>query len=387
MSLRYKILFVAEVLHDYYASRQCKDFSIAPTLQTESFLQGHGLLYKMVGNKIIVLIKVDADDKPVISLDPGAKLSFYMQADHPHLYNFTNINYQPAQPNRYYFNNLNQAQQGSILHLSSGIHAYNNANAYAVGSFAANVSNDVFEAIKRSDNINPHDVSDAAYWVPKGKNQYVNENDLIEFANSLYQFPISADTNFTIKIFRLNIATGIYDQQVKDTEVQTFSAPQTSIQIKLHDLPAGKYRMQVNATSRDLYIDNTIRYNQVFGVIEIFNHLPATNAFSLFDVDGKSKQSTFTIAFANRSVIWKYRARTANVTAIKNGAEAFEVFTPKEYVSPRPIPLTQQPNNSISLSSSILGDIANIANPGNDRLNTIVKDGDEYYCAEKSLNY
>jgi hypothetical protein len=354
MSVKYKILFITELLHDYYANKESKDFEVMPSGETSKVLQGQGMLYKVIGNKLIVLVKVDADNKPFISFNATGRLTFYLKVHNPHFYNFTNINYKPSQPQRYYFSNLTQNKAGSTLHLSNKIALYNSANTYPVGSFAANSSGEVFEALKSNSNANQHDLNETSFWKSKGQGQFASESDLIELAPSTYNFTTTPATDFTIRIFGINTTSGVYDVQVKDTEVKTFSSPQN---------------------------------NNVFGIIEIFNRLPAANDFGLFDTAGMPKESTFTIHFANRSVIWKYLAKTTDITAVQDSVYTFTPLAPRQFISSEPIPLTEKPINTVSIRSTIFGDITSIANPVRDRLQTITKDGDTYYCAEKFLNY
>lgn len=387
MSVKYKILFVTELLHEYYANNESKDFEISPSAETAKVLAGQGMLYKVIGNKLIVLVKVNADSTPFIPFGSIGKLTFYLKVHNPHFYNFTNINYKPSQPKRYYFSNLTQNKAGSTLHLTNKIALYNNANAYPVGSLAANNSGEVFEALKSSSNANQHDVSDTLFWKSKGHEQYTSENDLIELAPSTYDFTTTPATDFTIRIFGINATSGIYDVQVKDIEAKTFSSPQSEVAVNLAGISPGKYRIQVNAESLEIYFDGFALYNNVFGIIEIFNRLPASDEFALFDSAGVPKERTFTIHFANRSVIWKYLAKTTDITAVQDPVHTFTPFAPRQFISNEPIPLTEKPINTVSIHSTIFGDITSIANPVRDRLQMITKDGDTYYCAEKFLNY
>lgn len=387
MSAKYKILYVTELLHDYYANKESKDFEIFPSAETLKVLAGHGMLYKVIGNKLVVLVRTNADNIPVISLSSIGKLTFYLKVYNSQFYNFTNINYKPSQPKCYYFSNLTQNKGISNLHLSSKIPLYNNANAYTVGSLAASNTREVFEALKSNSDFNRHDLSETFFWKSKGQEQYVSSNDLIELAASIYNVTTTPATDFTIRIFDLNPATGIYDVQVKDTDAKTFTSPQSKVAVNLAGLSPGKYRIQVNAESLEIYFDGFALYNNIFGIIEIFNHLPASDDFALFDSAGVSKESTFTIHFANRSVIWKYLAKTTDITAVQDPVHTFTPFASKQFISNEPIPLTEKPIVTVSIHSSIFGDIPSVANPVRDRLQMITKDGDTYFCAEKFLNY
>ena len=97
MNLRYKIVFSVEILHDYYADKQCEDFEIIPSSDTAAVLKGQGMLFKIIGNKLLVLAKVNESGKPVIELRSSAKLTFFMKLTNPRFTNFTNLDYQPSE--------------------------------------------------------------------------------------------------------------------------------------------------------------------------------------------------------------------------------------------------------------------------------------------------
>ena len=164
---------------------------------------------------------------------------------------------------------------------------------------------------------------------------------------------------------------------------------QSEVTVKLNGLPAGKYRLVVNGEAKEIYCDNQAALNNIFGIVEIFNHLPAASDFSLLDAADVVKQKTFTLQFASRSVIWKYLARTADITSVKDSSNSFTFSSPaaKIFTSAVPISLSEKPIKTIFLESLSLGNIMPVANPGNNRLSTITQAGDVYYCAETYLNY
>lgn len=390
MSLRYKILFSVAIMHDYYSDKFCQDIDLIPSAATAAVLKGHGMVWKQAGHKLIVLTRVDDTGKPFVKLSAAAKLSFYLRINNPHFYNFTNLSYHPAEPFRYYFSNGNQTKIDTTLYLNTKVANYNNANEYNIGSFAANPAKDVFEAIKPSNSGDAHALSDAKYWTKHGKFQYVNAADLIEITPFIYQFKAAAAaTNFTINVFGFNAANGNYDRQAMAPVNLTFDSPQTTIPVRLETLPPGKYRINVNGTDKFIFLDADAAYRDVFGVLDIINNLPAANDFALFDAAGKPKNKLFTLQFASRSVIWKYLVRTSDVTTIEDTTDSikFTSDTINQFTSDKPVPLKDKPLTTILLKSATLGDISPLANPGKDRLATIVRAGNTYLCSEMHLNY
>jgi hypothetical protein len=389
MNLNYKILFITEILHSYYAAGNSKDFEIVPSIETIQLLKNQGMMYKVVGNKLLVAVNCDALSKPLIKLNGGNKFLFYLKLLNGNFNNITNIEYKPNEVNRFYFSNINQTQIDAVLYLNKKIPAYNSATAYTPGSLAVNGIDEIFEAVKSSSNVNAHGLGETAFWNKKDKKQYATANDLIELSAAVYNFSVTPAKLFTIDIFGLNTATNIYDVAVTDTQNLTFDDMQSVVAVKLNGLPAGKYRLVVNGEAKEIYYDNQAAYGNIFGIIEIFNHLPAASDFSLLDAADVVKEKTFILQFASRSVIWKYLARTADITSVKDSSNSFTFSSPaaKIFTSVVPISLSEKPIKTFFLESATLGNITPVANPGNNRLSTIVQAGDVYYCAETYLNY
>ena len=392
MNLRYKTLFSIEIRHDYYTDSKSDDFEITPSPETVLFLKGQGILFKVIENKLIVLIRVDENDKALVDFSKSGKLTFFMKLTNPYFNNFTNLGHHPSDPEKYYFSNIYQTKIGSDLYLSSKIPVYNNTRDYPVGTLASNTSDIVFEAIKPSSNASKRALTNKDYWMSRGKVQYVNSGDIVEVTPFVYLFKTVSNTDFTVNIYTLNYDTGIYDKQVTDTLNLSFSNPQTSIPVRLEKLPKGYYRIEVNGRSRYVYTDSNAVYNNIFGIIEIFNFLPASGAFSLFNASGIAKNPLFTIRFPNRVLIWKYIAKSNDVVSVKDSRPAphklsFIALADNEFISAKPVPVSQKPLKTLSLESTALGNISAIANPGTERLGTIEIDGDTYYSAEVRLNY
>lgn len=389
MTLNYEILFITEVLNDYFSDMLCADLNIIPSDDTAKILKGHQMLYKTVGNKFVILVKVDPDTgTPVINLDAGTRLRFYVSVDNPDFINYTNINYAPLRGGKYYFSNINQNELNTVRYLTTRVALYKNTNTYSMGDLAADGSNNVYEAISGSSNTNKHGLNEKAFWLKKGIAQYVNGGDSVLLTGSSFLPSAVAATNFVINIYGLNTAANVYNN-LQLNQTQTFASAQTPATIDLSGLTAGKYRVSVNGTDSYIYLDDAVAKKNIFGVMEIFNHLPAASDFSLFDSSGLPKQSPFTIRFANRSAIWKYIARTNDITAVKDTASVytFNAVGANTFTSSVPIPFRDQPITTISIHSATLGNVTQIGNPGSNRLTLVQLGADWQYYTEKYLNY
>ena len=91
MQVTYKILFTVDIFNDYYRDGRCTDFKLMPSWETASLLKKYNMLYRMTGNRLVILVKIKDDNTPVTPIDPNTKFSFYMDLQTPAFVNFTNI--------------------------------------------------------------------------------------------------------------------------------------------------------------------------------------------------------------------------------------------------------------------------------------------------------
>ncbi|XZF12943.1 hypothetical protein ACTHGU_14240 [Chitinophagaceae bacterium MMS25-I14] len=390
MIARYKILFLVSLMHDYYADGKSADFNIVATPDTARILKAQGMMYKVVGNKLVVLVKVDDTGKTAIPFPAYKSLSFFMMIENVHFYNITNIGYQPATPYRFWFSNLNQTKTGTTLYLNNKAALYSSSGGYNIGSLAASGSGDVYEAIRASNSGNPHGLNDTAYWVNRGQVQYAGNADLVEIAGTPYPVTMPAPgTGFTVNVFSINPVTGVYDVPARDAVTQTFTEPRNVVQADLSGIPYGKYVVDVNGERRTVFLATDAPAQHVFSIIDIYNHLPPANDFALLDAVGAPKETAFTLRFANRSVIWKYFA-SGDIQSISDSGGSYSFsqdVANKCFYSDRPIPLNEKPVSTLSMMSVKFGQLTPVANPPTDRLSSIELSGETYFCVEKYLNY
>lgn len=389
MSVNYEIVFTVEMLNDYFFSHQCTALDIVPADDTVNVLKGQQMLCKTIGNKFVTISKVDDTGKPYVTLGTSTILRFYVAVNDVDFINYSNINYQPATASKYYFTNINQTKLGPVLYLNQAIDKYDDLQTYTIGNLAADNASNVFEAIKASASGNKHALTETAYWLPKGKAQFVNNKDRLMFTGSSYTAVAASATEFTINIYGLKTSNNTYSVLMRTT-TQHYGSAQTSVPVDLSGLPFGKYKVSVNTSDSFVYYDEIAVKQNILGVIEIYNHLQAGNNFSLLDASGVAKQSKFTLRFANRSAVWRYFTRTTDVDIIKDTALVYtfnSVAASKVFTSAVPIPLHERPITTISAHGTKLGNVAPLANPGVNRVNQITQNGELYYCIEKHLNF
>jgi hypothetical protein len=363
MTTKYKILFMAELLHDYYSNQQCRDFDIIPSEETSRLLKSRRMMCKMVGNKLVVLVKVNTDgpdaDKPFISISPEDKFLFYLQLNKPQFNTVTNLDSEKLREGkRYYFTNLHQNDLNGVLNLTQQIIQVAGPASYLPGDFTADGLGNVFECIKSTTEANNPPA--AAFWQDRGKQQYVSTRDMLTVKTRVENFTLTTAAKiFTISVFGLNIVNNKYERSIPIKENQVTTDVDTKlVQVKLNELPPGRYKLKINADEFDLFIDDTVVYNNVFGIIEIFSHFANGTAFAFLDNSGKVKDKIvggvpewlrYKIRFANRLAYWKYNTPRHGVTAIDGGILYSFDPTPvgpgdkNFFTSNKPIPLQESP--------------------------------------------
>ncbi len=376
MTTTFKILFMVEMLHEYYSNLQSSDFSIIPSADTAAMMKNQQLIYKVVGNKLVVLAKIQTEgpniDKPFVELVPAKRFLFYLDLNNSLFTTITNLDADLfRQRKRFYFTNLYENKAGTALHLSAKIDNYANGTFYKPGDMADNGAGIVFENIKLSPGGN--DTTNTNFWAQRGAKQFVSSKDMLSFVTAVHTYETTIPAKqFSIKVFGLNIVNGLYDKEIPITKSSfTCDKPTQMVQVDLSELPPARYKVRINTTEFDVYIDNVAVYNNMVGVIEIFNHLPLGSDFSFFDGTGKLKDIIvagnaqwlmYRVHFANRLAYWKYLTPKKGVKSIKDNTNVYTFpQTPAlpaaadYFQSNFPIPIKQSPaiydlelNNPIS---------------------------------------
>jgi hypothetical protein len=350
-----------------------------------------------------VLIKTADDGKPFIKPSTELKFSFYMALQQPTFMTVSNLELNELASKRFYFTNLHQnkvtvSPGNQVFYLTKQVAAYDAAANYLPGDLVKRNSI-IYEAIKASVNITP---PDATNWIRRDKNQYAAKPDLLRFITNQSNFslnPVAADV--AVSFYKLNIATGVFDIQVF-MQTLHFESPVDEISIDLAALPNGKYRVVLNGSESFAYLSSEAVYNNVFGIIDLYNHLPDGNDFSFFDADGKVKDQqdtngknvwlTYRIRFANRVAFWRYAIPKKGVKAFENHPDytfnGNSAPLPSDaFISNLPIPLQERPYDfKLTLFNPVSSEPPLAANPDVHTSGMLTKVGADYFC-NIYLNY
>jgi len=401
MNTLFKILFMAEVLHDFYEDGACADFKFIPTAETRQLLANCKAMYKTVGNKLIVLIQSDENGKPFIAPKAEDKFCFYVELMNPLFMTVSSLDAKAIAEKRFYFTNLNQnkvntAAGNDLLYLTKQVPAYLAGSSYQPGDFVKD-SNVVYECIKVSPGGNAPGPA-SAFWAVRDKNQYAAANDLLLFVPQQASFPVTPPAAaVTISVFKLNPVTDLFDLPAME-QLQNFENPVDKVQADLSVLKETKYKVLVNGTAYFVYISNDAVYKNMFAVVELYNHLPNGNDFSFFlgnpddgklkdlkdPVTGISSCLTFSIRFANRLAFWKYlspKKMLKSIDSTPSGLFAGNANPADFFTSQKPIALKQKPYEfKLTLFNAISREPPLAPNPDINASGMLTKTGADYYC-------
>ncbi|HEY6976429.1 MAG TPA: hypothetical protein VH396_09065 [Chitinophagaceae bacterium] len=391
MTTRYKILFAVDLLNDYYTDRRCDDFTVIASAEAATLLKKYQLLYKVVGNKLVVLTKVNSNDEPLTAIGKEAKFVFYLDLKKPVFVNFTNLDLNELKDKRFYFTNLNQNKLNTTLNITAKLDEYDNAKSYRPGALVDNGTNNIFECIQ---NTAGNNTTNTAFWISRGVDQFVSPLDMIVHTTKIFNHEVAvAATEFKINIFSLNTTTNSYTDVAK-TETQKFDQATKNLQVDLSSLSSGKYRMTINGEELFIYASDEFVYGGYFGIIEIFSHLSNTNDFAFLDNTGKVKEITYTIHFANRMAFWKYITPKQGIKSITDNNNIY-VFDPTPalpapvdfFTSTIPIPLNETARSfTIKLVKTVSSEDPAAPNPDLLTPGVLTKTGDDFLC-NIYLNY
>lgn len=386
MNSSYSILTSITLHHDFYSDGRCEDFTIEPTSETLARMSSAGIKSKMIGNSLLLLSRVDEDGRVEIQPPADLVLRFYLQLQNTNFQNFTNTG--SAKLGLKYFTNLSATKVGDSLYLNKRVPDYSPTPAYEIGEM---ISFDglVYEAIQTMD-AGSHNPSDSEYWLKRDGLQYVHQEDDVLTSDGMFHVAVEKSAHFTISIFKLNPETLLYDGLTTAAQTIHFKEETAQLDIPMHHLQTGRYKVVVNGQSFYVYHDPTASTNRCYAVLEMFNSFKPVEEFGWLETDGKPKELVHQLHFANRWTIWRYIVRNEGATKLEmNGTpNAFiRIEDTRQFVSSQPLPLKQQPIKSLQLLNGLTIISSKLPNPQTERISTYMDPlGNNFLCSEVYLN-
>jgi hypothetical protein len=410
IDIQFGKLFTIELLHAYFTSGQCNDFSITPAARTLTVMHGYRIVTKQFANALYAGIQVTGSagsiplspaasppgPRPFIVPAPEMQLTFYLQLQHSLFFNYTNLpsSYPPGKV--YYFTNRNNNTTNG-KHFLSAFLAYVNTSIYSPGELATDPSGMVFECIKTAAGISPS-TANSAYWAQIDKNQYASEADALRWMPSLstYTFASGLQSSVSVQVWGYNVATGDYTASIVSNNF-SFTTPLPFFTLDLSALPPGKYHLTVKGNNQvvpdDLwiYLDDELQGQEVFAIIDLYNDSSLAGPYQLLSATDSLLSPLYSCDFLSRSTIWKYIIASGSAGTIVDAAGLYQFTTPAAATlySLSPIPL-REASLDLSLTIGANSPYAPIACPSPQRLVNYQPNppsGDIYSCSEIYLNY
>ncbi len=382
-SVNYNLLFTIELLHKFFASGQCSDFIIQPSPQTASIFAGNKIIAKQYDNALYAAIESDAGGNLSTLPAEGTAFTFFLQLVNPTFLNYTHLPSSSLPNSIYYLTNRNNNQSNGKSFLSQPI-PYSNTITYKPGDVAVSAAGIAFRALRTTTNVTPANGSD---WMEIDTNRYLTEKDKLFVlpSTSIYNFS-SPQSSATIEVRGFNAASPADYNTLVLSKTETFLNPVSSFNLKLGELPPGKYKVKVNSDAEQIvYIDDSLNTTQPFAVIELYNDATLPDGYKM--LNGSSLLSpVYSLSFLNRATIWKYSLMSATSTISDNaGIYQFSAPAPHMVSSLLPIPLSEKTLN-LKLNVGAL-EYAPIACASPQRLSKHTTPTDVYDCSEIFLNY
>ncbi len=402
MKSKFKILFSIEVLHEFFRTGRWKHFWIFPTPETENLFKQNEIITRKIDNELLVIAKTDDTGKLYQTPNLFTCFSFILIPQSTGYLNFTNLPISSLNTGIYNFNNLNGNEAGGRHYITKSINNYDNSKSYQPGEFVKAPNGKIYEAVAINNggagSIEPNDTPAAKnVWVTRGDSQFANGADatesysdkeyMLELANGYCHFKTSVKKKaHTVEIYAFQKESLQYNQEISHFRV-SFDDVSDEVPIDLRYLSSGKYRIRVNDDIKFIYHVTAMNYNGLPMFADIF-HLPADHPQSFLDADQKPKRKKFTVAFAARRVLWRYKTRTDIIKQIEDtDGESNYSFKPdglRKFISHQPIPFSETAITTFVAKSGSLKITSPLPNPQADKL---LEKQNGIYTTEAFINF
>jgi hypothetical protein len=391
----YKILFTVTLRHDYYTNKACNDFTIKPTPDCIQLLNQYHLIFRQAGNKIIILTPAE-NDKPSIEISPGIVFRFYLFCENVYFTHFTNWDQDDYSSKKFYATNQYNNFSETNRYLTTPLSVYDDKVTYHQGNLVINAQKEVIECLQENPaGAKSKPLSDKNFWKQfiDNKTQYCTTDSLVDFTQNLLPFVLIQGAKIKVEAF---------DNLEEDFKKTIFDhiADNLSETVKLFSsLPAGRYKLTVNANEKIIYYDPDTFAKKSWGIIEIHHQDDLSKEMQILDGDElptdkddetKLTPRNFIIHFRNRSVLWKYNLRLMKDDYSISDSSANKIaFEKKEsaFISKDPIPLSEEPIKTFVLKKDTTALIDVLKNPVFYKLNTFEKPDPADAQKKKMIKY
>lgn len=342
--MKYKKIYSIEVLNDYFPEGKGGNYRFVPTESCKRLLQQTGAFYKVWGNMLYVVTRIDKDGKPVREIPVNSVFEFYIEPLDSSFFIYTVADLKESK--RYFFHNAAPSALNGLKHLYGLPAAFNGTKAYNLSDTVLGPGNELFEALR---NLGAgSSLADGTAWANRGQKAYVSAESLMPFYGSFTTLPVTPVSK-KVEIRKFKVYPGNVIPPVLLSEETIFYDSEVSSQhVTLEGLREGLYEIRINNISHIAYIDpaNTWQSLPALSAIGNYGHLSA--AFALLDNNGALLSPEYTVRFAPRPVLWqlKYRGSQLPANAEPNGSPQSVTFArpglqPNVFLSSLPVRFQQ----------------------------------------------
>lgn len=342
--MKYKKIYSIEVLNDFFPEGKGGAYRFVPTESCRQLMLQTGAFYKVWGNMLYVVTKVDSNGKPARDIPVNAVFEFYVEPLDSSFFLYTAADNKDS--DRYFFHNAAPSVLGGLKYLYAPPPAFDGSKSYKLAATVTGPGNDVFEALK---NLTPgSSLNDGTAWANRGQHAYATVQSITRFFGSFGVLPVApASGTVQIRIFKVHPGNVVPAVEVS-AETVFFSTPVNSHSVNCEKLRAGLYEIRVNNVPHLAFIDPAKSWESfpVLTAVGHYSHLGS--AFALTDTNGVLLSPAYTIRFAPRSVLWqlKYRGGQLPANADTNGSPQAVTFArpglqPNVFLSTLPVRLQQ----------------------------------------------
>lgn len=342
--MKYKKIYSIEVLNDYFPNGKGGAYRFVPTEACKKLLQKTGAFFKVWGNILYVVVKIDNSGKPLFPIPVNSLFEFYVEPldSDFYLYSATAI----KDPLRYLFHNAAPAVSGGLKCLGGLPPAFDNTNAYSLSDMVTGPGNEVFEALK---NLGAgSSLNNGLAWANRGQSAYATRQSLIPCFGSSASFPVApSGTTVRVEILKVHPANVVPAIPVSN-ETFFFSTAVSAQQVNCEKLTPGVYEIRINNVPHTAYIDPAQTWQSFPALTMVGHYSHLASNLALTDVNGVLLSPEYTIRFAPRIVLWqlKYWGNQLPVNSDSSGSPQDIIFTrpgpqPNIFLSSLPVRMQQ----------------------------------------------
>lgn len=388
MRLKYTMISMLDVQHDFFEGLEGAALEWVPSSSTQRWMKAHGLICRYRGSRLYVLAPLDEDQRPLRPWKGIPSWVFHIRILEE---SFARVTHLPGfdRQHRYYFSSLEGIEKSGKYYLHPLPRHFEADRDYEAGDRVL-LGDKVYESRQQIKAPAAPPASSPAQWRELGPEPRVDDQSLVRFAGSRLGIRLEeAVEEVEYQFYHRHPETGVFDLGAHPPHTIEFPGPEQEVSLDLSFLRPGIYLLELNGESRRIYREESSVTGGLLGVAEIAFGGHSSADWDLMTGEGRVRRRDFSLHFGARSAYWLYQTRTAQVTALKEKENRieFESLPGNRYLSSLPVPMKQKPDLEIHLESTLLGQVGPLRMPSPQSLRLFEKNGKQIPCIQQHLSY